>query len=833
MEDLRKHLAASTEPFALKGGGQSHRVVKAPAVSSAHTVLTISSSSESSPILSSRPLEHAGDRDSSDRINAEDSDDAQPRSPSKPTGLKPKRLIWSDDEDEPLVIPSSLSSPSLVIKCLSSDDEDRQPAPSRVAEPVLQQSVFKKPPTIVQAPTDSTLERTQSNEGPRWETFDLPAADHLYDPKKTAEEAERDLQELLSSSMNDGVVDIDAQDAIVDGFQEGIKLLPHQVIGRKWMAERESGKKAGGILADDMGLGKTIQTLARIVDGRPRKSDKKAGYAASTIVICPVALVPQWASEIRKMAVGLRVVEHHGPSRTTDPESLKMAHIVITSYSVLSSEHSAYERSLGRKTSNAKSRNNSSDGESSTSDEYRLDRTTAKKATKKTKVMDALFRVKWWRIVLDEAHNIKNRNTKMAIACCALEGRFRWALTGTPMQNNVEELYSLLKFLRIRPLNNWETFNNQINKPVKSGKSIRAMKRLQVVLKAIMLRRKKDSMLNGKQLLELPDRNVHVVHCTFDADEREFYESIASKVELTLNKFRQSGDIARNYTSVLVLLLRLRQACNHPSLLSKEFSLDRDVVEPQVTKDEKSVVDADRLADLLGQMDVSSTRKCLMCQQTLGSSYGKYCSDCESIASRSRRKSLAAGSEKTPPDSAKIRMILKILRRIHDNSTGEKTIIFSQFTSMLDLIQPFLQNRGYKFVRYDGSMRTDQREESLRIIREDKSTTIILISFKAGSTGLNLTACNNVILVDLWWNPALEDQAFDRAHRYGQTRSVNIYKLTIEETVEERILALQEKKRALAAAALGGDKIKNSRLGLEELLALFRSGDHEEDDEED
>lgn len=146
-------------------------------------------------------------------------------------------------------------------------------------------------------------------------------------------------------------------------------------------------------------------------------------------------------------------------------------------------------------------------------------------------------------------------------------------------------------------------------------------------------------------------------------------------------------------------------------------------------------------------------------------------------------------------------------------------------------------------------MRKDKREESLQKIRENKSTKIILISFKAGSTGLNLTACNNVILVDMWWNPALEvsyddiddlatfdsmqDQAFDRAHRFGQTRNVNIYKLTIEETVEERILALQEKKRMLAAAALSGDKV--SRLGAEELLNLFKHGgrDDDEDDDED
>ena len=126
-------------------------------------------------------------------------------------------------------------------------------------------------------------------------------------------------------------------------------------------------------------------------------------------------------------------------------------------------------------------------------------------------------------------------------------------------QNNVEELFSLLKFLRIRPLNVWETFNEQINKPVKSGRSVRAMKRLQVVLKAIMLRRRKDTILNGKPLIKLPPRIVNINTCMFDSDEREFSEAIQSKVELTLNKFMKNGDMMKNYTSMLVLLLRLRQ----------------------------------------------------------------------------------------------------------------------------------------------------------------------------------------------------------------------------------------------------------------------------------
>ncbi len=195
-------------------------------------------------------------------------------------------------------------------------------------------------------------------------------------------------------------------------------------------------------------------------------------------------------------------------------------------------------------------------------------------------------------------------------------------------------------------------------------------------------------------------------------------------------------------------------------------------------------------------------------------------------------------------------MILKILDEIKTRSDGvEKTIIFSQFTSMLDLIEPFLKDERIRYVRCtpiicvplmsltrlvdDGSMKPADREAALTKIKEDSKMRVILISFKAGSTGLNLTACNNVILVDLWWNPALEDQAFDRAHRFGQNRDVSIFKLKIDNTVEDRILELQERKRALTQNVLAGAKHKGLHLGFEELLALLKWGKEEQDSDSD
>ena len=224
------------------------------------------------------------------------------------------------------------------------------------------------------------------------------------------------------------------------------------------------------------------------------------------------------------------------------------------------------------------------------------------------------------------------------------------------------------------------------------------------------------------------------------------------------------------------------------------------------------------------------------------------CAECSELA----RQSTLTPAGSTALSSAKIEMLLKLIRDVDERSKcTEKTIVFSQFTSFLDIIEPFLKSHEISFVRCacpgrhsapliadDGKMRNDKRQESLELIKSSASIRVILISFKAGSTGLNLTSCNNVVLMDPWWNPALEDQAFDRTHRLGQQRDVNIYKLCVQETVEDRgltcasretllipgILALQDQKRQLANAALSGEGAKKlMKLGLNDLMGELRS----------
>ncbi|KZW00364.1 hypothetical protein EXIGLDRAFT_761716 [Exidia glandulosa HHB12029] len=328
------------------------------------------------------------------------------------------------------------------------------------------------------------------------ERFDTRVDNNIIETIASQADAQKAMVDLVQSNLADIEQDFDPEDAIVDGFQEGTKLLPHQVIGRKWMAEREQGKKFGGILADDMGLGKTIQTLTRIVEGRPSREEARE-WSPTTLVVCPVSLISQWASEIKKMCVGLRVLEHTGATRTRDPAELRRHHVVITSYQTLASEHgnslgdAKDEGKASKSTTKSKAKPSNPFLDDSSDDDTVFGRALVSKKTatgKKKQPQDALFKVNWWRIVLDEAHTIKNHKSKTSIACCELQSKFRWALTGTPLQNNVEELYAFFKFLKIRPLNDWPTFNESINKPVKAGRTARAMKRLQIVLQAVMLR---------------------------------------------------------------------------------------------------------------------------------------------------------------------------------------------------------------------------------------------------------------------------------------------------------------------------------------------------------
>ena len=705
--------------------------------------------------------------------------------------------------------------------------------------------------------------------------------------------------------------DEDEDDGTVEGLK--VKLLPHQVDGVEWMRDKEIGTKKikgilpkGGILADDMGLGKTIQSIALLLTNpRPALSiatsvtDKKAlssSVGKSTLVVAPLALIKQWEGEIKNRMTEshkLRVCVHHGPQRTKRFEDLKKYDVVITTYQILVSEHgSSSEREDGPQV--------------------------------------GCFGIQWYRVILDEAHTIKNRNAKATQACYALRSEYRWCLTGTPMQNNLDELQSLIRFLRIKPYNDLSIWKDQITRPMSQGRGGVAIKRLQFYLKAFMKRRtkdvlKKEGALNpgGKPSkdgqtngFKITARKIESVKAEFSPEEQRFYDRLEQRTDRSLEQMMSGEKV--NYASALVLLLRLRQACNHPQLVGGSMAKDKDALTTgpgsgTQTPGKSKVVDddVDAMTDLLGGMSMQ-TKQCDVCQIKLSkdevSAGSIRCTECEEdLASQGAQKekkkdrkhknkpssskakserselrvprnrrvilddsdgvedpedessiklkkprqreaiSLDTSDEETKEDesseeasdeeeeevsssdsepslasittSAKIQHLIKIL---HRESDTHKFIVFSQFTSMLDLIEPFLKQDGLVFTRYDGSMRNDHREASLERLRNNSKTRILLCSLKCGSLGLNLTAASRVVILEPFWNPFVEEQAIDRVHRLNQTLDVTVYKLTIANTVEARILDLQEKKRALAQAAIGGDSKAAGKLTMKDILNLFR-----------
>ncbi|KAL8278389.1 hypothetical protein RQP46_009281 [Phenoliferia psychrophenolica] len=606
----------------------------------------------------------------------------------------------------------------------------------------------------------------------------------------SAVDQEAALKTLLESAMD--LTDVDTTGEPPAGLVT--KLFPHQILGLHWLKDRESGKKRGGILGDDMGLGKTVQMIALILALKPPAKPK------TTLIVCPVGLMDQWKNEIEKHSDGsLRVAVHHGPKRETEARRLRKYDVLITSYNTAAAEWVDPKPKKGK----GKGKKKGSDDDNS--------------GTEDTKECGALFDTSV--DVFHRTHTIKGRGTRGHKACCDLRAKYRWCLTGTPVQNEVMDLFSLFEFLGkvVKPLNEFSEFKARIADPLKNKRAKVAMARLVLVLKSVMLRRTKTMLVDGKPLLDLPGREIINIKTDFlYHDERVFYHAVEEKMELEMNAFMKAGTAMSNYTSVLTLLLRMRQACSHPALVTGTSITDLDALDPEVQK-QKPASTEDTLDDLIGGLDKLAVEApvvaCVLCEKPAEEA-SAYCEGCAEQGAK-------YGSLKF---STKIRTMIGKLEEIRAENPKRKTIVFSQFTSMFNIIEPFLKEGKFKFVRFDGSMDVKKKAEAIDKITNNPSTTVILISIKAGSVGLNLTACSRVILMDLWWNPAIESQAFDRAHRMGQKEDVKIYKITVTNTVEDRILTLQDQKAKLAKACLEGGSVKGAaKLTMKDMLYLFRS----------
>ncbi|KAL3277454.1 hypothetical protein HHI36_012802 [Cryptolaemus montrouzieri] len=481
-----------------------------------------------------------------------------------------------------------------------------------------------------------------------------------------------------------------------------VPLMDHQKRALTWLQYRETQRPPGGILADDMGLGKTLTMISLVLNTKSKdqdeedleneKSDDKkfSKYKGGTLIVCPASLLNQWAGEIdAKLKRGYLSYDlYHGPKRETKPKRLAQHDIVITTYTIVMNE---------------------------------LDKN------------GPIFRVRWKRLILDEAHQIRNFKSQTSIACCELVSKLRWALTGTPVHNKELDMYALLKFLKCSPFDDLAVWKRWV-----SDKNSGGGERLHTVISSLMLRRTKDELMEQGKLTNMPSRKWELVPVVLDEDEMGLYHKVLLFSQTLFAQFlhqraERNQDIVTTRSSngdpngeyfkmrqkllklnkmkevsqheILVLLLRLRQICCHPFLITKMLQGDEDLGDEEPEEREE--------LNLLEQLNK--------------------------------------------------------LQLDDDTSTPQELNIADKGVGFKEAAKGLLNPSHPVFAR------------------DRLSSKVLLLSLTAGGVGLNLIGANHLFLLDLHWNPQLENQAQDRIYRIGQKKNVNVYKFMATNTIEERI----------------------------------------------
>lgn len=463
-------------------------------------------------------------------------------------------------------------------------------------------------------------------------------------------------------------------------------LRSYQQEGAHWL-ERLRSMHLNGILADDMGLGKTLQAIIAItqhVEDNPK---------SVSMVVCPTSLVYNWVEEVGKFNPKLKILAVDGTpaQRKKLIDGIKKHHVVVTSYSLLQKDIEHYKN------------------------------------------------VSFAYTILDEAQHIKNRGTRNAKSVKMIQASHKLILTGTPIENSLDELWSLFDFLMPGLLSTYDRF---IEKYVRNNNPSggNCLDSLRAKVTPFILRRMKKDVLE-----ELPPVAELTYHCHLSEIQKELYRSYAKSAREELSQLVKKEGFDRVQIHVLATLTRLKQICCHPAIFAKE-------------------------------------------KPELG-------------------------------DSSKYDMLIELLQTLIEGR--HKTVIFSQYTRMLHIMRDDLANRGIEFSYLDGSSKN--RLSIVKEFNENESIPVFLISLKAGGSGLNLTSADTVIHYDMWWNPAVENQATDRVHRMGQKRSVSSLKLVTLDTIEEKIIELQNRKRGLVKNIISCEEEALSKLTWEEVLELLQT----------
>ena len=647
----------------------------------------------------------------------------------------------------------------------------------------------------------------------------------------------------------------------------------------------------GGILADEMGLGKTIEMFSLIhshqsevasaanskdltsINSLPRLPQNSSAVEPApytTLVVAPMSLLAQWESEAVKASKpgSMKTLVYYGNEKTVNLQTLCSTsnaacapNVIITSYGTVLSEFNQVANANGDRGSHG-----------------------------------GLFSVDFFRVILDEAHTIKNRQAKTSKACYELSAKHRWVLTGTPIVNRLEDLFSLVRFLKVEPWSNFSFWKTFITVPFESKDFVRALNVVQTVLEPLVLRRTKDMKTpEGEALVPLPSRKVIVEEIELSKTEREVYDFIFTKAKRAFNDSLQAGTLLKSYTTIFAQILRLRQSCCHPVLTrNKDIVADEEEAAIAAAADANGFADDMDLQELISrfesvtasaekenesatqdaslnftthalrQIQTESNGECPVCTEepmidpAVTACWHSACKKCledfishqtdkgeiprcfscrenlnprdvfevvrhssnspsEPPASSESDEDLYSGTKEnsTAPritlrrlrplspsasTSAKIGSLLTHLQSLPRNT---KSVVFSQFTSFLDLISPQLTRHSINHLRFDGTMSQKIRAGVLRAFNAENASDpsaprVLLLSLRAGGVGLNLTAASRVFMMDPWWSFAVEAQAIDRVHRMGQTQKVEVVRFVVKESIEGRMLKVQERKMVVA-----------------------------------
>lgn len=640
----------------------------------------------------------------------------------------------------------------------------------------------------------------------------------------------------------------------------------------------------GGILADEMGLGKTISTLSLInsvpLDMRLSFEEESSNrYASnSSLIVVPMSLLSQWQSEFEKANnnPNHRCIVYYGDQTVKDLKPLLCQHrnknipiVVLTTYGTILKE---YIKALLRKDSSG------------------------------TLPKTGIYSVKFFRVILDEGHTIRNRSAKTTKAIYEISLSRKWVLTGTPVINRLDDLYSIVKFLELEPWSNFSYWKTFVTLPFEQKKIGQTLDVVKSILEPIFLRRTKNmKQKDGQPLVVLPPKEITIEEIEFNEKEQKLYDWFKSRAAKTFREGLVTGELLKKYTQILTHILRLRQVCCHMDLVgsTNEMKLEGEE-DAEGDAEGDAPIDGVRMKEIAKEIETDGKRdayteeeanslsislastlnftetECSICTLSpvpvneMGvtgcghifcincilehiafqnkNKRPATCPNCRELISKYKLFKVKEAREVKRIDasdfkksfllylydadraSSKIQALIQHLRILNSQHPGEQVVVFSQFSSYLDIIERELNTQcGSDLIvyKFDGRLHMNERKKILEEFANNKvkenlssKTTVLLLSLKAGGVGLNLTSASRAFMMDPWWSPSVEDQAIDRIHRIGQVDNVKVVRFIMRDSIEKKMLKIQERKKQIGEA-VAEEEDERAKRRIEEIQMLF------------